>query len=371
MKRKLLSRKPVSGPQPSWFVRNYHRLYKWGVWTGFFLILYLFSNFLSLIFLTFILTFSINSLVNFLGQRFNKPRLWIIVSVYSVLGISLVGFGMVVFPKVYQEGKTFTREIPEAKDKLIASIREIMADENYSQFIEGIGIEDAIKEKSGPVVQGLTNFVQSLLRISFHFILSVIFSFIILWDYDRLRKDVKGLKETRFHRVYRILSPKLAQFADILGKAFEAQIMIAMLNTLLTLIGLWFLGIPSKFLLSVLVFFCSFVPVLGVFLSSVPICLLAYKTDGFVLAFYAIILITIIHFIEAYILNPRIVGGHLSLHPFVAVSILVFSEYCFGVWGLLLGVPCSVFLYQSFVLRPLKGGVVEPESPQKNVPVVA
>ena len=55
-----------------------------------------------------------------------------------------------------------------------------------------------------------------------------------------------------------------------------------------TLVPLLILGIPSLALLSLIVFVCSFIPVVGVFLSSVPICLVALKVGGLPLVLAAV-----------------------------------------------------------------------------------
>ncbi|HOT29326.1 MAG TPA: AI-2E family transporter [Candidatus Ozemobacteraceae bacterium] len=359
----------IPDDQKTWFARYWRQIRTVLTWTGFAAIIYYLSNFLSLIFLTFILAYTLNSLVNYLHARIQWPRWAVVLEVYLILAIIMTTMGMIVIPKVYQEGKIMYKEIPETKDKVIQQIKGLMQDEDLAGFIQGAGVEEGFKEWFGKMLQRFTLFIQDIFRISFHFILAVIFSFLILWDFERFSREVRGLESTRLRTVYRILAPRLQEFGDIVGRAFEAQIIIAWVNTFLTLIGLTFLGIPSKLFLSVFVFVCSFIPVLGVFISSAPICLLAYKADGFILVFYSAILITIIHFIEAYILNPRIVGGHLSLHPFVAVSILVFSEYFFGIWGLLLGVPCAVFLYHALLTRPTQkrpaqnGSVATPKNP--------
>lgn len=350
---------PISPPSidqapPSWFARHARQLYALAVWAVFFGIFYLVSNFLSLFFLTFILSYTINSLMRALGRRVAWPHWAVISTVYLLLMAVLFGMGMIVIPKVYQEGKALSLEIPEAKDKLLASIKEIMQNEDWAVIAKSAGVEEGVQEAFTRIIQSVTVFMQNLFRISFHFILSLVFSFLILWDLDRLADEVQGLRGSRLGKAFKILSPPILRFGNIVGRAFEAQIIIAFVNTLLTLVGLTALGIPSKLFLSVFVFVCSFIPVVGVVISSVPICLIGYKAGGFTMAFYAALLIVFIHFIEAYFLNPRIVGSHLSVHPFIAVCILVFSEHWFGVWGLLLGVPCAIFLYRSLFVRPAR-----------------
>ena len=52
---------------------------------------------------------------------------------------------------------------------------------------------------------------------------------------------------------------------------------------------------------------------------------------GFVIA-----MVTGIHFVEAYLLNPAIYSAHLKLHPLLVLTTLVVAEHSLGVWGLLL-----------------------------------
>ncbi|MBF0546897.1 MAG: AI-2E family transporter [Candidatus Riflebacteria bacterium] len=339
-----------------WFERNLVLIKQIIVWVVFFGILFYFRAFLSLIFITFIMSFVMNSLIEKLCKNFVLPRKLLVIVAYVLLGLTMTGIAMIVVPQVVIEGKYISKELPRAKDQLINGISTFAGQIgsfteglDYLKLKEGINWEDSIKDWFSVLVQAFSGFFQSLLKISFNFILSMIFSFLILWDPQRLLREVESLKETRIAFAYRTLEPSLQMFGNILGKAFEAQIVIAIVNTCFTLIGLTFLGIPNKLFLSVFVFICSFIPVLGVFISSIPICLIAYQVNGLTTILYSLMLVTVIHFIEAYILNPRIVGAHLALHPFVAVSILLLSEHLFGVWGLLLGVPGTVFLFKTLI----------------------
>jgi predicted PurR-regulated permease PerM len=54
-------------------------------------------------------------------------------------------------------------------------------------------------------------------------------------------------------------------------------------------------------------------------------------------------MVTGVHFVEAYMLNPAIYSAHLKLHPLLVLSTLVVAEHSMGVWGLLLAVPMTVF----------------------------
>ncbi len=133
--------------------------------------------------------------------------------------------------------------------------------------------------------------------------------------------------------------------------------MVALANTALTAIGLLVLGIEPVQLLCAIVFICGLIPVLGTFISSVPIILLGINTGGFLLGFWALCVILLVHGFENYLINPRIIGAFFKISPVLILLILYFALHFFGLWGMLLGVPTSVFLYHLILKEeePLPG----------------
>jgi predicted PurR-regulated permease PerM len=175
-------------------------------------------------------------------------------------------------------------------------------------------------------------------------LLALLFSYLILIDLNRIKAGISRLRTSRVGDFYEEAAPPIARFGILLGRAIEAQAAIAVVNTVLTLIGLLLLDIPLVAMLSVIVFFCSFVPVLGVFISTTPIVLVALNTGGPGLSLAAIGLVIVIHAIEAYLLNPIIYGRHLKLNPVLTLIILYVGYHAFGLWGMLLGVPVARYV---------------------------
>jgi predicted PurR-regulated permease PerM len=178
------------------------------------------------------------------------------------------------------------------------------------------------------------------------FLLALLFSFLIVFDLPGLTEQVRSLEQTRLKFIYEEVADGIYNFSRVLGQAFEAQFFIALMNTLLTAIGIFIIGLGNHVaFLSMIVFLCSFVPVVGVFISSAPICLIALQLMGLKTMFFAIILIIVIHLIEGYILNPRIYGSRMRINPVIVLFILTIAGKLFHIWGLVLGVP--VFSYIS------------------------
>lgn len=207
----------------------------------------------------------------------------------------------------------------------------------------------------------------------------------MVWDLPRIAKGVASLQTSRLAPVYNTVAPSLGVFGMLFGKALQCQAQIAVVNTALTALGMWILRIPGMGLLSMFVFFCGFIPVAGVIISTVPIAFVALTEYGFTKVSskfgelygqtvkccflvspltqppssslqqqlgLVLLMVTGVHFVEAYGLNPAIYSAHLKLHPLMVLSVLVFAEHSLGVWGLLLAVPLTVFLLDYCIRYP-------------------
>ena len=81
--------------------------------------------------------------------------------------------------------------------------------------------------------------------------------------------------------------------------------------------------------------------------------------------FLVILLIMGVHAVESYILNPRIFGTHMKLNPVVVMIIMTISGKLFGVWGLVLCIPVTTYVFQDAIQR--KGHKVLPPKPLEQV----
>lgn len=352
------------------------------VWLTFFGIIYLLKAFFLLIFLTFVFAYIQAGAVRRMAGVISNRTARVFIS-GSLLLTVLVALGAFLVPQVGDEAGGFVEKLPsylEATDRELVRLSEnypvlgqlmpnfgpgaapaSVAPEgdpglrhSFMQSPTGmllhriLSVGDTENSGSGLVytVDAVRNIGAYLAGIGSAFFLSLLFSFLIVLDLPSLVNSARSLRNTKIGFVYEEVAPSIADFAGVLGRAIEAQLFIALLNTFLTGLGLILLGLGSKLaFLSLIVFCCSFIPVAGVFISSVPICLLALQEGGLTLALFAVLLIIVAHTVEAYILNPRIYGHHLRMNPVVVLMILTIGGKMFHVWGLILGVPICTYLF--------------------------
>ncbi len=127
----------------------------------------------------------------------------------------------------------------------------------------------------------------------------------------------------------------------------RGQLIICVVNGTLTGIGLLIFDVKFALTLSLLATVTSLIPIFGVFISSVPIILMAI-TNSFITALLILAWILLIHFIEGNILNPKIIGKSAEIHPVLVILALMAGQKAYGIFGALLAVPFFSILQAAF-----------------------
>jgi putative heme transporter len=138
-----------------------------------------------------------------------------------------------------------------------------------------------------------------------------------------------------------------------LAGVVRGQVTICIVNGALTFVGLLLFGVKFAFLLATIATLFSLIPIFGTILSSVPIVLIALA-DDFRKALAILAWIVGIHALEAYFLNPKIMGQAAHLHPVIVAFSLIAGERLFGLVGALFAVPVTSILVACFDYARLK-----------------
>lgn len=347
------------------------------VWGVLFAVIYLLRSFFLLLFLTFVFSYIQARSVNRLGALVKNRVVRVALVALFLLGI-LTATGVFLVPKVKAQTEVFVSQFGaylsrvdqelfnlEKEYPLLGEILpEILSnDPSAADAVEKKGLKNSPSASLlqqflglGEAASGLQNVNQMLDTLgniggkiasaASAFLLSLLFSFLIVLDLTKLGASVRKLESTKLWFIYHSVADDIREFSQVLGKALEAQLIIAIINSFLTALGISLLGLGQHVaFLSVIVFFCSFFPVIGVFISSIPICLIALQSAGLQTMFLGILLIAVIHLIEGYILNPRIYGSYMRINSVIILIILTIGGKLFSFWGLILGVPVCTYIF--------------------------
>jgi predicted PurR-regulated permease PerM len=358
------------------------------MWVVFFGILWLLRDFFSVMFLTFILGFVMRKVARFLVNNMRAPYWAAVVFPYLLALGLLVLLMMTTIPRVVDEGVEFSRKAPQLLYTLAEEVKKTA--QRYSmepvlaKYVAGdepvVAVGDpsataepttrpVIKEISpAAIVRRFMDTVSGVLpkaeggehRLTFtelflkfaaevtegaiKFLLAILLSFLIVLDFDRLKHELSSWRTSTVGKFFHEAASSVVEFSEVVGTAFQCQLVVALLNAAITSVGLTVLDIQPVLLLTTIVFLWGLIPVLGVWISSVPIVLIAFNDHGLGSALAAIGLITGVHLIEAYVLNPRIYAARFHLNPVIVLIILLVGHELFGVWGMLLGIPVTHYV---------------------------
>ena len=209
-----------------------------------------------------------------------------------------------------------------------------------------------------------------LVRIPIQVLTALLLSVFMLIEWDGVTRGIADLRNTRVQPVYDEVAPGIIALGKLIGKSFQGQVLIAVINACLMLGALSLIGVENKFVLALVMFVSCFIPVVGVILSGIPICAVAIlQPDGTLwMVLQVIVAIGLIHLLEGMYLSPRIIGKIGHLHPVLVIVILLVAEKFFGMWGLVLGVPVAIYIIRVVILDSPIAGIYDPAGSQQRYP---
>ena len=246
----------------------------------------------------------------------------------------------------------------DLKQATLDKLELIDPDDNLklSYYVETFGSDINLWELWKPVLEKLWAVWTVLSKV----ILALVLSFIFIIDRQKLGRYLGQMEESHFKFLYIEYKFLLEKVVKSFGVTFKAQWMIAFVNAVLTVVGLLIIGFvcrewelqtfPYILTFGLVVFIFGFVPVLWVILSSIPIMLIAYVSYSTpMVTLMVLVLIIVVHMVEAYYLNPKIVSRFLELPVSLTFIILLLSQHFFWLAWLLIWV--SLFYFAMSLLQ--------------------
>lgn len=258
----------------------------------------------------------------------------IVTILYIFFVLMLVWLVMSIFPKIAYEIEIFARQAPrltgQLENFLIDFETSTGVNFNAKSIINDTLAKFNIEATSRILIENIKNTSGILLQFG----LGLVMSYIFIIDRNSVKLFFSRMKRGNFAFIYREFHYFAEKIVFGFGRVFKAQGIIAFANAVLTTIGLLLIGFmfpaghfPYIFTLSIIVFIFGFIPVFGTFLSGLPIIIIGYGVGGWQIVVAIIIMISVIHAIEAYILNPRIVSSYMHFPVFVTFATLIIAEH--------------------------------------------
>ena len=198
----------------------------------------------------------------------------------------------------------------------------------------------ALQSKLDDLVRLGQQFVTAFIRGIFLFFFTLMIGAFVLIDMEKVHAFLRSLFPSNVREDYDVIMSGIDRG---LSGVIRGQLLICLINGVLTYIGLLIFGIKYSLILGVVAGLLTLIPIFGSILSSIPIVIVALVSGDSgidVVRGLAIGLWIIgIHFIEANLLNPKIIGTAAKIHPVLVIFSLFLGEHSYGLVGALLAVP--------------------------------
>ncbi|MFK7990360.1 MAG: AI-2E family transporter [Sandaracinaceae bacterium] len=199
---------------------------------------------------------------------------------------------------------------------------------------------------AGTVVRSVQAVVAQVVGGVFRFFIMLMLSAYMLITSDRILGFFRSLARPSQRDRFDALTARIDQG---LAGVVRGQLLIALVNGVLSGVGFWAAGLKYWPVLTLIATVLSLIPIFGAIISSVPAVLIGLQ-DSVGTALFVLAWIVGIHQLEANLLNPKIMGDAAKVHPVLVVFALLAGEHAFGILGALLAVPL-LSISQSFFLH--------------------
>ncbi len=298
-----------------------------------------------------------------LADWFERRGLSRMMATIIILILFLIVFVLalvIIIPLLGAQTANFIERLPSLVTQLQARISEINAgwlerlmgedrtavQQSFSEFLkEGAGWLTGL-------LRSVWSGGQAILNIAALFIVTPVVAFYLLYDWDRMMAKVNSWLPRDNAEVIRTLANEINA---ALAGFIRGQGLVCLLLGGFYAIGLSLAGLNFGLLIGILAGLLSFIPYVGSitgFLLSIGVALVQFWPDYLNIALVAAIFAAG-QFLEGNILQPRLVGRSVGLHPVWLMFALFAFGSLFGFVGLLVAVPlaAAVGVLVRFALR--------------------
>lgn len=256
---------------------------------------------------------------------------------------------------------TYANNLSEWLEKLLANYPTL--EEYASNWLGnlnaniGTWLENTILPRLGNIVTSVSTGVYGVAKGVYNLIIGIIVSIYLLGDRENFLAAVKRLSYTLFSLE---TAERLRSGLNFVNRTFmgflNGKLLDSLIIGIICYIVCAILQMPYALLVSVIIGVTNIIPFFGPLIGAVPSALIILMVNP-VKCLVFIVFIIILQQIDGNIIGPRILGNSTGITGFWVMFSIILGGGLFGFWGMLLGVPVFVVVYNAvtnLIVRKLK-----------------
>ena len=175
----------------------------------------------------------------------------------------------------------------------------------------------------------------------------IIVPFVLFFFLGQGRTIKRAIIELVPNRYFELVLNLLHRIDAQLGGYVRGMVLSVMIVSLLSSIGLYFIGLEHFLLIGVLAGLANVIPYLGPLIgivAGVIATVLQYSALSFGVVIPVIIVFAIVQLVDNVFVAPMVVGRSVNLHPLLVIFAVLVGSELFGAVGMLLAVPTTAVI---------------------------
>ena len=311
---------------------------------GFWLI-YRFYQVAFILFISIVMGTVIRPIINWIQLR-GLPRYVGIVLVSILLLTLLVGFVLLLFPMIIEQGTKMADTFPvyylDFRQWLVSSHNLLLV--RLGSFLPwSLSGTQSVQQTGEQVLasaEQALGYIALVINAIFISITVLVLTFRWALDGPRVIQSLLTLvpqdKREGFQDLFTAMESKV-------GFYIAGQGVLCLMIGLLSLISYTLIGLPNALLLAILAGVLEAIPMIGPLLGAIPAAAVALSTEPSKLV-WVIISTLVIQQLENSFLVPRVMRKAVGVNPFVSLLAIFAFSSIFGITGALMAIPMAAII---------------------------
>lgn len=320
--------------------------------------------------IAFIISLMLEPLIRFLMRKLKlKRKQSSIVVIIFIMGI-IIGLITWAVSLLISEGSSLLNNINEYVEITTKKIQDMIAQINIKNLNIPDAVLSAIENSSKDLLNMLASELQNIIKSLLNFITSIptigiYLSVTFLALYFMCTDKVYMIDQLEHHlpevwvkKLYR----HLKDLVKVLGGYLKAEATLIIISFIVSLVGLYifhFVGLNVKYplLYAVAIGFVDALPIFGSGTVMVPWAIIE-GFNGDIKLGISILGLWIVMSIVRQLIEPRIVGNHIGIHPIFTLIAMYTGFKLIGVIGLFIG-PIALIILKNVFSAILDKGIIK------------
>lgn len=324
------------------------------------------QSILAPFFLAFLMAMLFLPFANFMERKLKFPRS--VSTIVSVMMMLIILTGMIYF--FGSQISSFSKDLPHLSKQFnlvfhnlqnwVSQTFNVKIDEQFDYLDQGLA---KLLSSSGVIL----GFTFGVFSTSLGFLAFFILFFVFILNYRRILNNfiVNVFNEKHKASVQEVVSEvRIMTKRYIIGLCLQVIIVSVLATTVLTI-----LGVKYAILLGVLTGLLNVIPYIGIAISLLISCFIAFATGTVSTCVYVAIGYVIVHAIDGNIVLPFVVGSKVKINALFSFIGILLGEHLWGISGMFLCIPAIAIIKIIFErvdgLKPWGKLLGEEEKPNK------